>query len=332
MRRRFQNTVVSALVGLCALAGCGPKAKPRIVLVREGGQWIEVKAVEGTPQGELALIRGYMADEEHRRVISAAKTFRRKYPVDYRREDVAMLAGHAQMARGYYMKAHEWYARQLDEFPAGELFTEALEREYQIADAFLEGRNQVWEIFEVWSIEIVRLSATAEAIEILMRIAERAPTSELAERALLRIGDYHYEDENYLRAAEAYDEYLAMFPKRPRSPYAQLRAARAIYATYRGARYGSLPLEDAHRRFNDFAAAYPDRTRAEGIGKILDEIRDRRAEADYYVAELFERIGHPKAARSYYNQAAKRPVYGQTIWTIRAEAAVKRLANRQAAS
>ena len=312
---------------LGALPGCGPDA-PRKVLVREGGQWVEVLAVEGTPQGELALIRLALADKEYRTVVKRVKAFREKYPVDYRREDAAMLAGHALMARGYYMKAHEWYTRQLDEFPVGDLRTEGLQREHEIANAFLAGRNQVWDVCGIWSLEIVRLSATGEALEILMRIAERVPGSELAEKALRRIGDYHFAEEAYRQAAEAYDEYLVMFPKRAMVPfarpaYAQLRAATAAYATYRSAEYDSTPLIDAGLRFRDYRAAYPGRVRAEGIDKILTEIANRRAEADYYVAKLFERLDRPKVAAFFYNQAAKR--YGQTTWTARAEADARRL-------
>jgi len=296
--------------------------------MREGDQWVEVKAVEGTPQGELALIQLALRDEAYRTAVRRVKAFRRNYPVDYRREDAAMLAGHAQMARGYYMKAHEWYVRQLDEFPAGDLQNESLQRELDIANAFLAGRNQVWEVCGVWSLEIVRLSATGEAIEILMQIAERAPGSELAEKALMRIGDYYFDEENYRRAAEAYDEYLVMFPGSAKVPFArsaraQLRAARAVYTTYRSAKYDSTPLIDAELRFRNYRADYPDRVRADGIEAILVEIANRRAEADYYVAELFERLDRPKAAAFYYNQAAKR--YGQTLWTARAEAEAKRL-------
>ena len=315
------------LAGVCALAGCGGQAQPRTVLVREGGQWIKVVAAEGTPQGELALIRAHMADKEYLDVVEAAEKFRKKYATDFRREDVAMLAGHARMARGHYIKAHEWYVRQLDEFPAGDLSGQALDREYTIADAFLRGREQaiVWNVFGLGEVDIWHLSAVSEAIKILMDIAGRAPSSDLAEKALLRIGDYYFDGEEYHQAAEAYDEYLLMFRKRPMSPYAQLRAARSVYATYLDARYDSTPLVDADLRFREFRIDYPDRARAEGVEKIIFEIADRRAEADYYVAQLFERIERPKAAIFFYDQAAKR--YGQTLWTARAAAAAKRLAD-----
>lgn len=331
--RRFRNTVLSALAGLWVLPGCGP-AEPRTVLVREGGRWVKVVAVKGTARGELALITlYYREDKDYSKVIDAAKEFRKKYPIDFRREDVTMLAGHAQMSRGYYFKAYEWYDRQLNEFPVGELSEKALERQFKIADAFLRGRNHVWECMGVWSLEIVRVSAVDEALEILMRIAERVPTSELAERALLRIGDYHFDEKGYRRAAEAYDSYLAMFDNPRMSPetesrvaYAHLHRAKAVYATYRNVKYDSTPLVNADGMFKAYVTRYldPDRAQDDPVDKIIKEIADRRAAADYYVAELFERLDRPEAAAFFYGQAAER--YGQTTWTARAQAARKRLA------
>ncbi len=313
--RRLRYLAAALAVTAATLGGCGPSA-PRTVLIREGGQWVKVQAVEGTAQGELAIILLHMEDLEYGEVVDAAESFRKTYPVDYRREDVAMLAGHAEMHRGNYMKAHDWYTRQLDEFPAGELSEEALTREYRIADAFLRGRMQ-----KVWY--ILRLPATEEAIDILTRIAERSPTSELAEDAMLRIADYYYHEMQFRQAAQAYDQYLTLFPKRRRSAFASLRAARATYATYRGAPYDSAPLIEANLRFRQYAATHPIEARAEDIDAILAEIADRRAEADFHVAQLYERLDRPKAAAFYYTQAAKR--YGPNAWTARATEAAERL-------
>jgi len=319
LRYRYLTVVLAA--GLMLLGGCASEPQP--VLVREGGQWVEVLAVEGTARGELALIMQYMKDEEYGEVISAAEKFRENYPVDYRREDVSMLAGHAEMERGNYISAHEWYTRQLNEFPGGDLSDEALDREYRIADEFLDGRNQKLRIYGTNTWILQWFSAHEEGIEILTGVAERSPTSTLAEDALLRIAEYYYADEQWLQAAEAYDQYLAIFPKRRRSGFARLRAARAVYATYWGAAYDSTPLIDAGLRFRAFAAAHPAEARAEGIDKVLARIAEQRAAADIHVAELFERLDRPEAAAFYYNQAAKR--YGHTALTPRAEAAVKRL-------
>lgn len=325
-----------ALIVLSGLGGCGGEAKPRTILVWEGGRWVTVVAAEGTPQGELELIRAYMKDEEYSDAIKAAEKFFDSYPDDYRRENVAMLAGNARMKLGHYIKAHEWYNKQLNEYPAGDLSAEALEREYQIADEFLNGREQVvvFNAFGLGEMEIsLWLSAITEAMTILDGIAEHIHNPDLAERALLRKADYYFAQKRYYRAAEAYDNYLTIFPDRPKSPDALLQAARSFLAAYRDARYDSTPLVDANLRYREFRAKYRWRAQAEGVDKILLDIADRRAGADYYVAQLFERIERPQAAFFFYNQAAvlfydqTTKSYEQTVWTARAAAAAKRLAD-----
>ena len=80
------------------------------------------------------------------------------------------IAGEAQMARGRYMAARERYEEQLTLHPAGRFSERALERLFQIAEAFLAGRKQ-------WVLGFVPFPARDEGVEILQYIAERAPGS-----------------------------------------------------------------------------------------------------------------------------------------------------------
>lgn len=318
---RYRHLAVAFAAGAMLLGGCGPSG-PRTINLLEGGQWVEVLAVEGTARGELALIELYRKDQEYGKVVEAAEKFYKTYPVDFRRQEVAMFAGHAEMERGNYMKAHEWYTRQLDNFHPGEFSDEALDREYRIADAFINGRPQKFWIFPSWVLPW--LKAYEEGIDILHGVVQRMPMSTLAEDALLRIAEYHYADEQWADAADAYNGYLVTFPKRRRAAFARLRAARAIYATYRGAAYDSMPLIKAGSWFAAFAELHEFEAQAEGIDKIIARIREQRAEADFHVAELYERLDRIDAAVYYYKEAASER-YGFTTVTLRAEAALERL-------
>ncbi len=285
-------------------------------MVREGGQWVRGAApAEGTPAGELALVRMHLDQGKHSRTISAAKKFLKKYPLDYRGEEAMMLAAEAQMHRGRYMKAYELYEKQLEDYPIGEFFDRALYREFRIANAFLAGKKQV-----VWG--FLRLSAEAEALEMLSRIVEHAPGSILAEDALLRIADHYYEDRYYAEAAEAYDNYLELFGKSERASYAMLRSATAIYSTYRGVDYNDTPLVEAELRLRTFKQNYPTSSRSY-VDQILRQIAILRAQKDYNAAQLYERINRPDAAVFYYKEVVKRD--NDSKWAEKALVALLRL-------
>jgi outer membrane protein assembly factor BamD (BamD/ComL family) len=299
------------------LAGCGGAPQPEAKLVRQGGRWVRVRpAPEGTPEGELARIRRQVERGQNRRAVRRVKKFLKKFPGDERTEEVLMLAGRAEIRRGRYMKAYRWYEKQLSEHPGGKYFDRAIEREFQIAEAFLAGRRQV-----IWG--FLYLSAKAEALEMLSRLAEHVPGSIRAEDALLQIADYHFQSEQYLEAVAAFDNYLEFFGKSDRAGYALFRSAQAVYATFLGIPYDDTALLEAELRFRAFAERYPGAVGPTGTDVTLREIAALRAQKDCDTAAFYERVSRPDAARFYYQEASGR--YGSNPWAEKAQAALKRL-------
>jgi len=311
-------TRTAGMLAVCALflIGCGPP--PEGKLVWKNGQWLRQAApVEGTPAGELALVRRHVEEGRNRSAVRAAKRFLKEYPTDPLGEHVMERAAQACLNRGRFLLAHEWYKKLLDAYPAGEDFERVLQQEYRIAEAFLAGKYQV-----VWG--IFYLPAYDEALTILAQIAEHAPNSLLAEDALLQIADTHLADTDYAEAYEAYDEYLELFPKSPRAKYAMYQAAQAAYVTFRGIPYDVTPLVEADLRFRTFSRLYGPEARATGVPEILDHIAVLRAEKDFAIARFYERVDRPDAARFYYHEVIRR--YGWTDWAGKARGELKRLA------
>lgn len=264
-------------------------------------EWKEGKLVpmaapaKGSAAGELAIVRAYFDKGDNRRAVSATKDFLKKYPDDPGREEVMNVAARAEMNRRLFFQAYEWFEKQLQEFPAGELSDNALHKEFDCAEEFLKGTKRV-------AAGIFYLPAQSDGLEILERIAEHAPGSALAEQALMRVAEYHYGQGEWEDAVQAYDHYLDLFGKSSRSEYARLRAARAMHASYRGSAFDDTPLLDAQQRFKNFAALYPQTAQKENIPPILEQIRMSLAQRSYDTAGFYQRTGKPTVAAFYYKK------------------------------
>lgn len=281
------------------------------------GKWVPVAApAEGTAAGELALIRNHADAGRHGKVVKLADAFVGKYPGDPSREEVMLLAGEAEMGRGRYYQAFEWFNKQLNEFPAGRYYERALDREFRVGEAFLAGKKRIVG-------KVIRLPATDEGLEILSRIAEQAPGSAIAEKALLRIGDHHYAKGEYLDAAGAYDNFLELFGKSGHVPYAMLQAARAIYASFDGVDYEETPLIEAAQRLQAFQVRYPEAAQKADAEEMLRRITDLRAEKAYATGQFYERTRRASAAAFYYRQVIDG--YPQTQWAAKAAIDLQRL-------
>lgn len=283
----------------------------------KGGRWVRTPgATAGTAAGQIEQIRQYLEAGKERNAIKAAEEFLEKHSGHELREDAMMLAGQAEFNRGRYYQAYEWFERLLKEFPNGKLFERALDREYRVGDAFLNGSKRIVG-------KVFRLPATDEGVEILTRIAEHAPGSALAERALVRIPEFYYGKGKYAEAAERYDQFLEIFPKSKRAPYVMLQAARATYALYKGPRFDETPLLEALQRFTRFNELYPQAAKREKIPQVLERIRSQRAERLYAAADFYRRSSKPKSALFYYDQVIKD--YPKTEWADRARQAKEQI-------
>ena len=136
-------------VVLCMLLGLPVGwASSQVEYEFEGGQWIPTTApAEGTPEGELAIIRRCVDRGANRSAVNRARNFLKKYPDSPARQEVMMLAGVAEMNRGMYFQAYEWFEKQLAESPDGRYSARSLDCEYAIAGRSLAERNGSWRRF-----------------------------------------------------------------------------------------------------------------------------------------------------------------------------------------
>jgi outer membrane protein assembly factor BamD (BamD/ComL family) len=281
------------LAGLCLTAFAGEEE-----LVWQNGKWVKLAPpAEGTAPGELSLVRQDLDHKNYAQALKHVENFLRHYPGDALREDVLGFAGDAELARGNYWEAYGWYERQVKEFPTGAGLEKAMEREMEIAEAFLAGKKRTLGM-------VFKIPAEQDGVEILEKIAQRVPGTVRAELALLDVADYHFNKKEWKEAADCYDGYLKLFPKSDRAVHAELRAAEAFRRDYRGSSYDETPLLEAQQRYRRFLEDRPAQAREERVEEILAQIRLLRAARLQEIATFYERTKHPEAARPSYRQLA----------------------------
>jgi len=303
---RLHPVHVSLAAALAVATFCG-LAHAQEDFVWKDGNWVQLPApVAGTPGGEAALIRRQVDKGQNHAAVRAAEKYMKKYPLDPSAEEVLMLAGKAEMARERYYQAYEWFEKQLAQFPNGQFFERALEYEYQCADAFLGGKKRiVWGIFYI--------SGKDDAVGVILpRVVEHAPGSELAQRSLLRIADYHYKEQHWPEAVLAYDKYLEVFAREEKASYAMHQAARASLSAYRGPEFDDTPLLEARQRYQMFSQRFPLQADRADVPRILEQIRLSLARKLYTTAEFYRRTGRPDSAKYYYRLVVQQ--YPATEW------------------
>jgi outer membrane protein assembly factor BamD (BamD/ComL family) len=292
----ISRSLILALCSLWVLAPAAPAAAAPAEYEWKDGQWVKVAPpAKGTPEGEVALMRQYVEQGKSgsSQAIKFANAFIKERPDSPYRQDIMLLAGEAEINREHYFQAYEWYEKLLAQFHGGEYYERALLREFFVAEQFLAGKKRL-------QLAIFWVPAQDDGLDILRRIAEHVPGTDLAEKAMLRIGDYHFGRMEWTAAADAYDAYLQLFPRSYRAQYAMLQAATSLYNSYRGSEYDDTPLIEAQQRFKAFQERYPAAAAKANVSFTLKQIVLNLAAKQLEIAKFYQRTGHPQTAIYYY--------------------------------
>lgn len=269
--------------------------------LREGGRWQQAPEPSAAPVQEETLdrveemIQNRQYDAAHRVVVAWLRV-NKSSPV---RDRGIYLLGQSNYGRGERIMAFYNFDELLDKYADSRWWYAALQRQYDIADAFLRGYKRKF-------LGMPILPAREEATEMLYRIQQRAPGSPLAEKALLRVADYYYANGDFDVAADAYAAYVRAYPRSPLLPRVKMRQAFSVLAQFRGVKFDATCLVDARQQLTDLSLAYPHLAEEENIAQIVRRIDAALARKLLVTAEFYRRTGKKDAMRFHYELLVKR--------------------------
>ncbi len=281
----------------------------------EDGDWVKQPVHEpGSPEGKLNAIRKLIAQGEGKKAKHAADDWIEAHEGHALLAEAYLIRGDANVARKHFFKSLYDYEYVIRQFMGSEQFHTAMEREFELAKLFAGGMNR-----RLWGMRI--LPATDEAEEILVRIQERSPGSELGEMASLMLADYYFDKPQMDSATEAYDLFLINYPRSERREWAMLRLIQANLARFKGPRFDATGLIDAGQRLKTYRAEYPSSAQRIGVGALLIRIDESLAMRDMVAADWHVKRKQSLSAIYLYQRVVTD--YPQTAAALDAVAALE---------
>ncbi len=307
------------VVGTSASAGDEPLERAQnLEFNTETGEWVELQPpVPGTPDGDLRIARSLHSKEKNSEALKAVKKwyedhgeFHALYP------DAVLLECSVRIAKRDYYKAHLRLQEFLNEFSGTQYENEALNMEFVIAEVFLTGTKR-----KLWGMRI--LKGEDIGLNILDDIAANYPGSRIAELATITKADYYFEEGDFPFAEQ---EYLYLVQNFNRSRYVRpsmLKAARSALASFPGIRFDDAPLIEAEEQFNRYLAQYPASAEQEGIGLILQNIKEDRAAKELSIGRYYLKVGQIHAADFYFKSTITH--WPETIAALKAAEVIQEM-------
>jgi outer membrane protein assembly factor BamD (BamD/ComL family) len=140
------------------------------------------------------------------------------------------------------------------------------------------------------------IDSSEDAQELLIRIQERLPGSELAERAGMELSDFYFNRREMIMAAESYRLFIENYPRSAQITKARLRLIYAYIAGFRGPEYDASGLLEARAKLQSLQSLQPGLAQQVGATSILARIEESEAAKFLSTASWYLEIGDPISA------------------------------------
>jgi len=257
----------------------------------DGGRWPQVNDLAPAPVSDPVIDRAevYLShgDPKSARVILLDWEHTHKdSPV---RDRAVFLIAQSYYQEDDWILSFYYLDEVMDEYPESRLFYAALHKQYDMANGYLDGHRRRF-------LGLAILPAEDEAVEMLFRVQQRSPGSDLAEKALLRTSDYYYNSGQFDFAADAYASFVRSYPRSTEVPRARVREAFSALAQFHGLKFDATPLIDARAQLLDIQHDYPKLAEDENVAALIERIDSAFAGKLAVTADFYARTSEPKAS------------------------------------
>ena len=249
----------------------------------EDDTWVETQTAEPAgPAARLDAARRALAGGQAERAEFLATQWIDRHERHGLLPEAYLVRGDALMAQRSYYEAlfdYEYIARM---FAGSEAFVTALQRELQIATTFVGGTKR-----KLWGMRII--DASDEAEELLIRIQERLPGSQLAEEAGMTLGDFYFGRRRMELAAEMYAIFIENYPRSVHVGKARKRLIYAHLAGFKGPEFDAAGLYEARARLRELRAIDPVAAQQIGADALLTRIEESDARKLLVTARWYQK-------------------------------------------
>ncbi len=271
----------------------------------KGGEKLE--SVADDPQAQyqqaIAELKKLVQEGGVAEVKDAIEQIKAEFP-DRVGPDLELFAlGETRYWQDRYGKALVKYEKLLKDYPGSEYAGLALQREFDMAQEYLEGRKKV-------VLGFIRISGFEEGVELMEKISDRAGLDEpngVGLRAAITVAEQYEAREKYLEAYLKWSEIASYWETGPIGKRALYRMAEDNLAAYNKPplklrpNYDASKLTTAKTYYEKFLLLYPEEAKLNEVPQKIQQIDEQMAFKQYTIGRYYRRTGEPQAANLYFD-------------------------------
>ncbi|MBL9117793.1 MAG: outer membrane protein assembly factor BamD [Verrucomicrobiaceae bacterium] len=228
----------------------------------------------------------------------ALRSIAERYPFTKAAAEAAYEYASLLRQSGKLEDAFDAFQKFITDYRTSPRFDEAVQQQYEIAEEARGGKKQR-------SFVIVPMKLGTEAtVKMYRQIIANAPYGRFASMAQFSMGEVYQDKGDKSAAVAAYQLVVDNYPASKEASEAQFRIGAISNVAAKRTQDGEN-LNETRDALNSYMATNPQGERASEALALLSQVDENEAGRSLEIGKFYERIGKPKAAAIYYNEALR---------------------------
>ena len=311
----IKTTFISVIAAVAVLAVATP-AHAFWIWTPESGKWVNPKnSVKQTPAEQLTYANEFFELRKYEDALREYKKLLKYYPKAREAAQAQFGIGRVWEEMKKYWRAVEEYQKVVDRYPFSDLGPKVVERQYVIANLFLEGKAKDREFAKSL------LGSDYQIPDIFVKVIKNDPYGPYAPASQYKTGLFHLEKREYQEARDAFEKTVNDYPDSKWAESARYQIAVADAKRSVGAQYDQKTTTIAVQGFEDYVKNNPDSQLSASAKSQIDKLRLKEAENNFVVGDYYWKTKKYKSARIYWQIVVNQ--YGDTSWGAKAQEKLK---------
>lgn len=284
----------------------------------ESGKWTNPKhVVKDTPKDQLAFALDFYKSKNYKKANDELQKLLKTYPRAREAADAQYYLALILEDQGQLMPAFKNYQIVIDKYPFSERAAEVVKRQYEIGNAFVEGKDKRNKFVNAVA------GGDYDVVEVFRAVIKNAPYGELAAPAQYKIGLYLLGKQLYQEARDEFEKTRNDYPDSEWAKAAKFQIALSDAKRSSKAQYSQKVTASALKEFEDFVKKFPDAQLSQNAKEHINSLREKEAENQFVIAKFYQKQKKLDSARFYYTSIANN--YSDTKWARPALKALRHL-------
>jgi len=285
----------------------------------ESGKWTNTKDVpKDTPEEQFLIGKSYFDKEDYGRSTDEFDKVIKHYSHSRWAAEAQFYKGMSYEQQGDIGKASEAFKVLVDRYPYSERLNDAIEHEFELAEAMLEGKKTKFLGMKI-------MPAQDTAAQLYRHIVRAAPYGPYGAVSQFRLAAAELATGNYDAAERAYQAVIDDYPNSDYAVKAKFEIAQVSYKSAMKEAYHEGRTDQALTKYEGFKRSFPESDLHFEANEAIRELRIKKAKSIYDIAHFYQRRKKYKSSRIYYQDVVDQ--YPETDYAERAKQELKTIEN-----